>query len=139
MPSFTYVSNRKAVEKQLDAAFDSMIEYYFKALRAVINVSRNWSGFEKNPFRDIVDTTEFRDSQGKEKLGRMAWNIFWLAEYAQYIRYGGVTPKGARFPGRAFEEIALAEVDLTEFFIKAFQAKGNLNVQGVVLLSGQEL
>jgi hypothetical protein len=139
MASFTYVSNRKSVDKQLDAAFDSMIEYYFKALRAVVTISRNWSGFEKNPFRDVVESGKFRDSQGKEKLGRMAWNIFWLAEYAQYIRYGGTTPQGISFPGRAFEEVALAEVDLTEFFIKAFQAKGNLNVQGVVLMSGQEL
>jgi hypothetical protein len=139
MASFTYVSNRKAVEKQLDAAFDSMIQYYFQALRAVIQVSRSWSGFEKNPFRSIVDTGEFRDSQGKEKLGRMAWNIFWLAEYSVFIRWGGKTPQNVSFPGRAFEEVALAEVDLTEFFIKAFQAKGNLNVQGVVLMSGQEL
>jgi hypothetical protein len=139
MPSFTYVSNRKAVEKQLDAAFDSMIAYYFKALRATISISRTWSGFEKHPFRDIIDEGFFRDSQGKEKLGRMAWNIFWLAEYAVFIRWGGKTPQNVSFPGRAFEEVALEEVDLTEFFIKAFQAKGNLNVQGVVLMSGQEL
>jgi|GEM_PF-5410013 len=139
MASFTYVSNRKTIEKQLDAAFDSTIEYYFKALRAVINISRGWSGFQKNPFRSIVDTGEFRDSQGKEKLGRMAWNIFWLAEYSIFIRYGGTTPQNVSFPGRNFEEIALQEVDLTEFFIKAFQAKGNLNVSGVVLMSGQEL
>jgi len=139
MASFTYVSNRKAVEKQLDAAFDSTIEYYFKALRAVIQVDRSWSGFEKNPYRDIVLSGEFRDSQGKEKISKMAWNIFWLASYSVYIRYGGVTPQGVRFPPRPFEEIALQEVDLTEFFIKAFAAKGNLNVSGVVLMSGQEL
>ena len=139
MVSFTYVSNRDAVEKQLDLAFDSMIYHYFKALRAVIQIDRSWSGFEKNPYRNIVLSGEFRDSQGKQKLGRMAWNIFWLAEYAVFIRYGGVTPSGIRFPGRAFEQVALQEVNLTQFFIKAFQAKGNLNVQGVVLMSGQEL
>jgi hypothetical protein len=139
MPSFTYVSNRKAVEKQLDAAFDATIEYYFKALRSVIEVAHSWEGFQKNPFRSIVDSGEFRDSQGKEKLSRMAWNIFWLAEYSIFIRFGGITPNGVRFPGRAFEEVALQEVDLTEFFIKAFAAKGNLNVSGVVLMSGQEL
>ncbi len=139
MPSYTYVSNRRTVEKQLDAAFDSMIEYYFKALRATISVSRTWQGFEKHPFRDIIDEGTFRDSQGKEKLGRMAWNIFWLAEYSVWIRFGGRTPNGTSFPGRAFEEVTLQEVDLTEFFIKAFHAKGNLNVSGVVLMSGQEL
>lgn len=139
MASFTYVSNRKSVEKQLEKSFDAMIDYYFKALRAVIQIDRSWSGFQKNPFRDIVLTGEFRDSQGKEKLSRMAWNIFWMAEHAIYIRYGGVTPSGTHFPGRAFEEVALQEVDLTDFFIRAFNANGNLNVQGVVLLSGQEL
>ena len=139
MASFTYVSNRKAVETQLNTAFDSMIDYYFKALRAVIQINRHWEGFQKNPYRDIVLSGEFRDSQGKEKLGKMAWNIFWLANYAEYIRFGGVTPQGIHFPSRPFEEIALQEVDLTEFFIRAFAAKGNLNVQGVVLMSGQEL
>ena len=139
MATFTYVSNRKAVEKQLDKSFDAMVEYYFKALRAVIVISRSWSGFEKNPFRDIVLDGTFRDSQGKEKLSKMAWNIFWMAEYSIYIRYGGSTPQGTHFPGRPFEEIALQEVDLTDFFIRAFAAEGNLNVQGVVLLSGQEL
>ena len=139
MASFVYTSNRKAVYQQLDKSFDSMIEYYFKALRAVINISRTWEGFQSNPFRDIVDSGQFRDSQDKEKLGRMAWTIFWLAEYSLYVRYGGVTPNGVHFPGRAFEEVALEEVNLTDFFIRAFNANGNLNVQGVVLLSGQEL
>ena len=139
MASWTYISNKQAINQRLDDSFASMIDYYFKALRATINISRYWEGFQKNPFRDIVDSGQFRDSQDKEKLGRMAWTIFWLAEYAVFIRYGGVTPQNAHFPGRAFEEVALEEVDLTDFFIRAFNANGNLNVQGVVLLSGQEL
>lgn len=139
MASWIYVSHKESVYNKLDDSFASMIDYYFKALRATINISRYWEGFRNNPFRDIVDSGEFRDSQDREKLGQMSWNIFWLAEYAIYVRYGGVTPQGIHFPGRNFEEIAAEEVDLTNFFVRAFNANGNLNVQGVVLLSGQEL
>lgn len=139
MPSFVYVSNRNNVDKQLDEAFDAMVNHYFKSLLSVITVSRSWEGFQKNPFRDIVDSGSFRNSQDKKKLGRMAWNIFWLAEYALYIRYGGVTPQGVRFPGRAFEDVALREVDLATFFVRAFNAGGNLDMGATTLLSGQEL
>jgi hypothetical protein len=136
---FTYISNKAAVQKQLDEAFTSMVDYYFKAIRAVVNTDRYWSGFEKNPIRDIVDKTTFRESQGQEKLGRMHHAIFWAAAHAVYVRYGGTTPNGKRFPGRAFEEVAAEEADLANFFIKAYKSGGSMQVKGVVLMSGQEV
>lgn len=135
---FVYVSNKKAVYKQLDKAFDSMVAYYFKAIRAVISIDRTWSGFEKNPFRDILNTGEFRDSQGKQKISQMHWSIYWTAAYSVFILYGGKTPQGTSFPGRRVDLVAAQEVDLANFYIKAFTSGGLLETKGVVLFSGQE-
>lgn len=139
MALYTYVSNKKQIYKQLDDAFLSMVNYYFKAIQAVIRISRNWEGFEKNPFRDIIETKVFHDSQDQQKLGEMSWAIFWTAAYAPYIRFGTTTPQGVRVPPRAFEEIAAEETDLLNFYAKAFLSGGSLDVKGVVLMSGQEL
>ena len=139
MALYTYVSNKKQVYKQLDAAFASMVNYYFKAIRATINISRTWDGFEKNPFRDVVDSGLFRDSQGQKQIGQMQHSIYWGAAYSAYVFFGGRTPQGTTFPGRRVDEIAAEETDLLTFFAKAFVSGGTLDVKGVVLFSGQEL
>lgn len=139
MALYTYASNKKQVYEQLDAAFASMVNYYFKAIRAVISIDRTWEGFEKNPFRDVIDTKEFYHSQGQKQLGEMQYAIYWGAAHAAYVFFGGRTPQGISFPGRRVDQIAAEETDLLTFFAKAFVSGGTLDVKGVVLFSGQEL
>lgn len=134
-----YTSNKEAVYDQLEKAFADTVQYYFDAIKTVISIDRHWPGFQTNPFRDVIDTGAFKDSQEKIQIDRMQWNIYWGVAYSTFVFFGGVTRAGAHFPGRRVDLVAAQEVDLAVFFIKAFLHEGNLTRKGVVLFSGQEL
>lgn len=122
MSKFTLNPNFKS---QLSSALDDWIEEIFQKTDDVIATPRYWEGWTtSNPFRDIVDTEDLRNSGEKLKISQFKGVIKWSTSYVGYVYYGFTLADGRTIPSRKWVEVAESENNYRDLLIVILKRKG---------------
>ena len=103
----------------LTNAFSQFVDDYFALVQEVLNKPRVWEGWETSePFRDIVDTGDLRDSGVVTQWDQFYYVLSWSTDYVQLVYFGYALADGRRIPPRKWAELAIRENDLLQTFYK---------------------
>lgn len=108
------------VESYLNGVFDAIVDGYRDELQKVITEPQQWgAGFGRTVrsdgsvveggFRNIVDTSELKNSQSDKRVGEFEHQFEWDAEHAVLVH------EGTRLMGsRPFTRIAAQNLNITD-------------------------
>jgi hypothetical protein len=105
-------------KQELVKALDDWTQAIFNKTDDVISIPRYWENWEtSNPFRDIVDTEDLRNSGQISKLAVFKRSISWQVPYVGYVYYGFTLVDGRTIPDRQWIQVAYEENNYREILI----------------------
>lgn len=111
--------NKEKINQILEDSLEKFVVDFSGMCYDVIDTERFWQNWypKTTPYRDIVDTTDLRNSMERSKLEKFRWRIRWSTFYVTLVYFGYVLPNGGIIPPRKWVEIAIEENDLRSRFI----------------------
>lgn len=116
MSSFKLSSDFK---NQLSKSLAQWAEQIYQATDSVIATPRYWDNWTtSNPFRDIIDSEDLRNSGKLTQVSKFKWNMTWSTAYIFYVYFGYTLADGRQIPDRKFIEVAFDENNYRDWLIK---------------------
>lgn len=101
------------LERALIESVKSFTQRYFELATAIIENERFWKDWEtSNPYRDIVDTGDLKNSGRIIQNSETGFTVAWFTDYVTFVYFGYYLLDGRRIPPRKWAELVIAENDL---------------------------
>ena len=98
------------------------VQEYFRLATEIIETDRYWDGWEtSNPYRDIVDTSDLKNSGRIEQLSESAFKMKWVTDYVTFVYFGYFLQDGRRIPARKWVELVMQENNMNQIALNIFR------------------